>query len=121
MSSASSTATEPIMSARACQTEVWHAIQRWTQRVSLQRALEDQLRRADRDPVTRLELRALEPLSVHLEAVRRVEVDDPVRRPLLPHLRMLPRHVRIGDLDVAVARASDHDPPLCHLVLLPVI
>ena len=56
-----------------------------------------------------LELRALDARPLHLDAVRRVEVDDPVRRALLPDLGVPPRDVRVGELDVAVLRAADHD------------
>ena len=46
------------------------------------------------------------------DPVRRAEVDDPVRRLLLAQLRMAPRDVRVGELDVAVLRAPEHDDAL---------
>src|SRR3712207_270620 len=81
---------------------------------------EDDLGRAERDAVDVLELRALEPPPVHLEPVRRVEVDDPVRRALLAQLRVAARDVAVGDLDVALLRAADHDAALVDVDALPV-
>ncbi len=58
--------------------------------------------------------------AVDLDAVRRAEVDDPVRRPVLAQLRVLARRVRVGEPDVALAGAADRDAPLDHLVRLAV-
>src|SRR5262249_50724317 len=82
--------------------------------------LEDELRRTDGDRIAGAQLRALEAAAVDLRAVRRVEVDDPVRRAFLADLGVAPRDVRVRDLDVAVLRAPDHDATLLDLVLLAV-
>src|SRR2546422_119808 len=63
----------------------------------------------------------LDGLAVDLVPVGRAEVDDPVGRALLPQLGMPPRDVGIAQLDVAVAGATDHEPPLFHLVTRPVV
>src|SRR5260221_4482 len=73
---------------------------------------EGHLGRTDGERVTGLELGALHPLAVHLDSVRRFEVDDPVRRAFLAQLRVPARDVRVLDLDVALARAAEHDAPL---------
>ena len=57
---------------------------------------EGDLRRADREPRAVLELDPLHALAVHLDAVRRVEVDDPVRGALLSQLGVPARDVRVG-------------------------
>src|SRR4051812_22862030 len=77
--------------------------------------LEDELRLAERDPVAWLERRTLDPASVHLDSVRRAEVDDHVRIAVAPELRVLARDVRVGDLHLALARASDHGAVGSHL------
>src|SRR6059058_314054 len=82
--------------------------------------LEDELRRPDGDCVPGAQLGALEAAAVYLGAVGGVEVDHPVRGAFLPDLRVAARHVRVGDLDVAVLRAPDHDAALLDLVLLAV-
>src|SRR5436190_24281000 len=82
--------------------------------------LEDELRRPDGDRVAGAQLRPLEAAPVDLGAVGGVEVDDPVSGARLPDLGMAARNVRVGDLDVAVLRAPDHDPALLDLVLLAV-
>src|SRR2546421_9594794 len=89
-----------------------------TLRVSF--ASKGQVRRAECDRVAGVELRPLDALAVDLHAVGRAEVDHPVRRALLPDLRMAPRDIGVGELDVAVARAPDDDAPLLHLVPRPV-
>ena len=76
---------------------------------------EDHLRRAERDAVAVLELRPLQRAAVHLDPVRRVEVDDPVRRALLAQLGVAAGDVRVGELDVALARAADEHAPLLDL------
>src|SRR4029077_13424220 len=62
--------------------------------------------------VARVEIRALHLTTVHLEAVGRVEGDDPEAGPLLPALRVAARDVRVLDLDVALARAAEHHAAL---------
>src|SRR2546430_1138620 len=104
MSSAVSTATDAVINLRA----------------SLRFSVEGDLGRPQRDRVAGAELCALHALAVDLHAVRRAEIDDPVRRALLSHLRVTARHVRVRQLDVAIARATDHDAPLVHLVPRPV-
>src|SRR5205823_14549188 len=74
------------------------------------------LGKTERNRVPLAELRPFDALAVDLHPVRRAEVDDPVRRALLPQLGVAPRHVRVRELDVTVARAADHDAPLVHLV-----
>ena len=64
---------------------------------------ETDVRRADGERVAGLELRPLDAPAVHLDPVRRVEVDDPVRGPFLAELGVTARDVRVLDLDVAVA------------------
>src|SRR5207253_8590088 len=75
---------------------------------------------AKRDGVAVAELRALHALAVHLDAVGRVEVDDPVRRALLAQLRMPSRDVRVRELDLALARAAEHETRLVDLARVPV-
>src|SRR5436309_9809075 len=99
MSSASSTAMEASVTA------------------SLGLPPEDELGRAQHDPIALPQLRALLTAPVHLHPVGRVEIDHPVRRALLPHLGVPPRNVRVGELDVAVLGSADHDLPLVELVL----
>src|SRR5437588_1597115 len=89
-----------------------------TLRVSF--ASKGQVRRAECDRVAGVELRPFDALAVDLHAVGRAEVDHPVRRALLPNLRMAPRDVGVGELDVAVTRAPDDDALLLHLVARPV-
>src|SRR5205814_9502204 len=81
---------------------------------------ERDLGRADREGVARRELRALHALPVDLDAVRRVEVDDPVARALLPQLGVTPRDVRVLDLDVALAGAAEEHAALLDPHRLPV-
>src|SRR5262249_28063832 len=82
--------------------------------------LEDDLRRADRDRVPRAQLGALEAAAVGLGAVGGGGGGCPGRRAPLPDLGMATGDVRVGDLDVAVLRASDHDSSLVDLLLLAV-
>src|SRR3954468_16402525 len=65
-------------------------------------------RLADREVRAVVEPHALDAPPVHLRAVRRAEIDEPVRRALLHDLCVAARHVRILDLDVGVARAAEH-------------
>ncbi len=81
---------------------------------------ERDLRRADREARPVLELQALHPLAAHLDAVRRVEVDEPVRLALLPQLGVTARDVRVDDLDVGVLRAAEDDAGAIDLVALAV-
>src|SRR5690349_6140755 len=99
MSSASPTATEPT-----------------TRRLLREPALEHELRRAERDAVAARELRPPRPAAVDLAPVRRPEVDQPVRRALLPDLGVTARDVRIGDLDVALLAAAEDGDALRHVV-----
>src|SRR5256714_15636181 len=85
-------------------------------RASLTFPAEDELRRPDRDAVAVREPRPLRPLAVHVEAVRRAEVDEPEPVALAPELRVAPRRVRVGDLDVALLRAADDDAARVDLV-----
>src|SRR5262249_16163988 len=79
----------------------------WRESFPLRR--EGDVGRADGERVAGRELRALHAAAVHLDPVRRVEVDDPVRRALLPELRVAARDVRVLDLDVGLARAPEDD------------
>src|ERR1700741_1406825 len=81
---------------------------------------EDDLGRTDRDRVAGPQLGALQAPAVYLGAVGGIEVDDPIRRALLPNLGMPARHIWILDLDVGVLRAADHDFALCDLMLVAV-
>src|SRR4051794_26353196 len=69
-------------------------------------------RLADDEARAVVELRPLHAVAVHLDAVRRADVDDPPRRALLHDLRVAARHVRILDLDVGIARAAEHGAAL---------
>src|SRR5207237_8546849 len=79
---------------------------RWS-RGSCAGPVEDEVGGADRDPVAVRELRALRAPAVHVGAVRRAEVDDRERVAVAADLRVPPGGVRVGDLDVALARAAD--------------
>src|SRR5256885_10455599 len=81
---------------------------------------EDELGRPDRDAVAVGELRPLRPLPVHVEAVRGAEIDEPEGIALAPELRVAPRRVRVGDLDVALLRPPDHEAVPLELVRAPV-
>src|SRR5437016_10275478 len=78
--------------------------------------VEDELRRPDRHAVAVRELRPLRAAAVHLEAIRRAEVDDREPVALSAQLGVPPRGVGVGDLDVALARATDHGPLAVDLV-----
>src|SRR5438093_568269 len=65
-------------------------------------------RLADREVRAVVEPHALDAPPVHLRAVRRAEVDEPVRRALLHDLCVTARNVRILDPDVGVARPAEH-------------
>src|SRR5712691_1304749 len=119
ISSAVSTATDAVITggtSRFPRTPSTGPLRGRALRASRALAVERDLGRPHRDRVAGAELCALHALAVHLHAVRRAEVDDPVRRALLSHLRVTARHVRVRQLDVAVARATEHDAPLLHLV-----
>src|SRR5207244_791132 len=93
---------------------------RWSQESLACLPPEDELGRADRDPIALTQLRALEAAPVHLHPVRGVEVDRPVRGSLLADLGVLARDVWVGELDVAVLRAADRGLHAVQLVLRPV-
>src|SRR5437879_1827155 len=81
---------------------------------------EDELGRPHGDRVPGTQLGALQGPAVDLGAVRRIEIDDPVRGALLPNLGVPARHVRVLDLDVSVLRAANDDAPLLDFMLFAV-
>ena len=67
-----------------------------------------------------LELRAIGALAVHLDAVRRAEVDHEPVAVLAPHLRVASRDVGVVQCDVALARAAEHDDVTGELIRLSI-
>src|SRR6476660_1847544 len=65
-------------------------------------------RLAEREAGAVGEPHALDASPVDLGPVRGAEVDEPVGGAFLNDLRVTPRHVRVLDLDVGVARAAEH-------------
>src|SRR5919197_5354096 len=128
MSGASSTAIEPRVMrpprdcegaghpllATVCCKVVWGP--RGEGRRSWALPMEDEVGGADRDAVAVRELGALRAPAVHVGAVRRAEVDDREGVAVAADLGMAPGGVRVGDLDVALARAADDDPAADDLV-----
>src|SRR2546430_12157706 len=81
---------------------------------------ENELGRSHGDRVAGAQLGALEPPAVDLGAVRRIEVDHPVRGALLSNLCVTACHVAVLDLDIDVLRTADHHSPLPTFQLLTV-
>src|SRR5207249_11606781 len=81
---------------------------------------EGDFRRTNGEASAVLELQSFHPLALDLDAVRRVEVNDPVGGALLPQFGMSAGDIGIGDLDVGVLRAPDHLAALRDLVPLSV-